>query len=495
VQRSTSAGEISTVHDGFAALNPFYIFCAILQLREGKLRFPQFIAAWLALICAVAPAHADKRVALVIGNDRYANLPASEQLQKAVNDAHAVGEALTQIGFEVMTGENVDRLALVDKLDAFARRLSQGDTAFFFFSGHGVAIGGANYVLPADIPNVEADQETRLARVALSEQDIVSDLQARGVRVAVVVLDACRTNPFARPGARGVGGERGLAPPPQVKGVFSLYAASSGQAARDRLTDDDHNPNSVFSRVLVPALTKPGLDLTALAFDVREEVARVAKNAGYVQEPAYYDGTIGGRVYLAGAPPDGGQTAKERSREPPAADAAQAWGIIQNTTSLAVLDDFIRQFGNAPVYGSMARARREELAKGQAKPPAAPQIAAVAPPAEPVAPVTGPLKMSGHWSDLRSPGAKIQVTQVRNEFSFKMSGVLDRGPLAGIHVNSVGNGQITGNDLTMNYTSHFANGSSFTGFCSGVSRKDGIIAWACKDSNSVEFTPTWTKNN
>jgi formylglycine-generating enzyme required for sulfatase activity len=324
-------------------------------LREWKVRFPRIIAAtWLTLICALVPAHAEKRVALVVGNDRYANLPAHEQLQKAVSDARAVGKALERLGFEVMSGENADRTALVDKLDAFARRLGQGDTAFFFFSGHGVALGGVNYILPADVPNVDADQETRLARFALSEHDIVSDLQARGVRVAVVVLDACRTNPFARPGARGVGGERGLAPPPQVKGVFSLYAASAGQAARDRLSDDDSNPNSVFSRVLVPALTKPGLDLTALAFDVREEVARIARDSGYVQEPSYYDGTIGGRVYLAGLPPG--------------TDAGQAWAIIQNSTSVAVLDDFIRQFGNAPVYGSMAQARREELAKGLVKP-------------------------------------------------------------------------------------------------------------------------------
>jgi hypothetical protein len=320
----------------------------------------------LALMCALAPAHAQKRVALVIGNDRYANLAASEQLQKAVNDARAVGKALEEIGFEVMYGENVGRLALVDRLDAFARRLAPGDTAFFFFSGHGVSLSGANYILPVDIPNVEPEQETRLARVALSENDIVSDLQTRGVRVAVVVLDACRTNPFTRPGSKGVGGEKGLAPPPQVKGVFSLYAASSGQAARDRLSDDDRNPNSVFSRVLVPALAKPGLDLTGLAYEVREEVARIAKNAGYAQEPSYYDGTIGGRVYLAGATPVQQQVA------PPAvsSDAERIWGAVQNTTSVAVLDDFLRQFGNVPIYGALARERREKLAKEPVKEPA-----------------------------------------------------------------------------------------------------------------------------
>jgi hypothetical protein len=139
--------------------------------------------------------------------------------------------------------------------------------------------------------------------------------------------------------------------------VFSIYAASSGQAARDRLSDDDRNPNSVFSRVLVPALTKPGLDQTALAFDVREEVARVAKSAGYVQEPAYYDGTIGGRVYLAGAPPAG-----VRPVAPSVTEVAPVWEAVKNTTNIAALDDFIRQFGDVPIYGPLARARRDELA-------------------------------------------------------------------------------------------------------------------------------------
>jgi formylglycine-generating enzyme required for sulfatase activity len=355
---------------------------------RGKVRVHQFIAVIMLALAGVLPAHADKRVALVIGNDSYANLPATEQLQKAVNDARAVGKALEQLGFEVMSGENVGRLVLVDKLDAFARRLAPGDTAFVFFSGHGVSLSGANYILPSDVPNVEADQETRLARVALSEHDIVSDLQSHGVRVAVVVLDACRTNPFAHAGSKGVGGERGLAPPPPVKGVFSLYAASAGQAARDRLSEDDRNPNSVFSRVLVPALTKPGLDLTALAFEVREEVARAAKAAGYVQEPAYYDGTIGGRVYLAGA-----LAAREQTVTPAISDAERTWGLIHNTTSLGALDDYIRQFGNVPIYGPLARARREEVAKSQ--------VAAVNEPARPDSPRPESLLMAAQERGLK----------------------------------------------------------------------------------------------
>jgi uncharacterized caspase-like protein len=320
---------------------------------EAKVRFLQFFAVTsLALACAVAPAYAEKRVALVVGNNRYANLGANEQLQKAVNDARAMGGALRQLGFDVIPGENLDRRALTARLDELMQRLVPGDIAFFFFSGHGVAVDGINYILPADMPDLAGGQETRLKAEALAEPYIISELTSRGVRVAVVVLDACRTNPFSRPGGKAVGGARGLAPPQQVQGVFALYAAGSGQVALDRLYDGDPSPNSVFSRVLVPALTRPGVDLATLAIEVREEVAQVAQTAGHAQQPAYYDQIIGGRVYLNGGP-----------ARPAVSDAERTWGIVQNTTSLAVLDDFIRQYGNTPVYGALARARRDELAK------------------------------------------------------------------------------------------------------------------------------------
>ena len=264
-------------------------------------------------------AHATKRVALVVGNDRYPNLPATEQLQKAVNDARAIGDALGRLGFEVIRGENLGRAALVDKLDELTRKLSPGDTAFFFFAGHGVAISGGNFILPSDVPSIESGQETRLARAAIGESDIVADLQARGVRVAVVVLDACRNNPFKRPGVRSVGGERGFVRSDPVQGVFSLYSAGVGQTALDRLSNSDNNPNSVFTRVLAPALGKPGLHLGDLAFEVREEVARLARTVGHKQRPASYDETIGGRVYLAGAPPAAAAAAPEPKAPPPAA--------------------------------------------------------------------------------------------------------------------------------------------------------------------------------
>jgi hypothetical protein len=119
--------------------------------------------------------------------------------------------------------------------------------------------------------------------------------------------------------------------------VFSLYAAGSGQEALDRLYDGDRNPNSVFSRVLVPALTRPGIDLATLAIEVREEVARIARGAGYGQRPAYYDETIGGRIYLNGEPPVNAGAADEA-----------AWSFVKDTRDAEQLRRFIAQYPASP---------------------------------------------------------------------------------------------------------------------------------------------------
>ena len=330
------------------------------------------IAVWAVVLALVgaAPGHAEKRVALVVGNDLYDNLPADQQLRRAANDARAVGDALDRLGFEVLRGENLGRQALVEKLDELTRRLSPGDTAFFFFAGHGVSIRGGNYILPTDVPNVQPGQETLLARTSLGENDIVSDLQGRGRRVAVVVLDACRNNPFKRPDTQAIGGERGCVRSDPVPGVFSIYSAGIGQTALDQLGDADTNPNSVFTRVLVPALRRPELDLGGLAIEVREEVARLAGTVGHIQHPAYYDATIGGRIYLAGLPSagtrvEGPPDLNDFITDPRAADPSQAelaWAVTKDTTTIAVLEEFVRRYGDSH-YAALARARMEELRK------------------------------------------------------------------------------------------------------------------------------------
>jgi formylglycine-generating enzyme required for sulfatase activity len=262
---------------------------------------------WAALLLSSAAALADKRMALVVGSDHYPNLGPDRQLLRAVNDAKAVGDALAKIGFSVIRGANLGRQGMIDQLDELTSQLEPGDTVAFFYAGHGVAIGGNNYLIPSDVPSVTPDAEARVRGASIAETDVVAELQARGVRVALLVLDACRDNPFPRSATRAIGNTRGLLDAKPARGVFTIYSAGIGQAALDRLEPNDPSRNSVFTRVFIDELTKPDLDLAGLAIEVREKVAALARQAKgesgqpepHEQTPAYYDQTIGGRIFLA----------------------------------------------------------------------------------------------------------------------------------------------------------------------------------------------------
>ena len=263
----------------------------------------------MAIACLPAtPAIAEKRIALAIGNDLYPNLPADRQLKKAANDATTIGGTLRSLGFEVIVGTNLGRQAMIDKLAEFTARLQPGDTAALFFAGHGVAIAGVNYLIPSDVPTVTEGAEARVRGASLAEPDLIAELQARSVRVALLVIDACRDNPFPRAAGRSIGNTRGLADAKPARGIFTLYSAGIGQTALDRLgggSDTAHN--SVFTRIFAEQLKRPDLHLGDLAVEVRERVAELAlkatdergQPAPHEQTPAYYDQTLGGRIYLA----------------------------------------------------------------------------------------------------------------------------------------------------------------------------------------------------
>ena len=199
---------------------------------------------------------------------------------------------------------------MVDKLAEFTARLQPGDTAALFFAGHGVAIAGINYLVPSDVPAVTEGAEARVRGASLAEPDLIAELQARSVRVALLVIDACRDNPFPRAAGRSIGNTRGLADAKPARGIFTLYSAGIGQTALDRLGGTDTAHNSVFTRIFAEQMKRPDLHLGDLAVEVRERVAELAlkatdergQPAPHEQTPAYYDQTLGGRIYLAGQP-------------------------------------------------------------------------------------------------------------------------------------------------------------------------------------------------
>lgn len=238
-----------------------------------------------------------KRLALVIGIDRYPNLPSDHQLQKAVNDARGVKSTLVDLDFEVHEGINLGQRDMVHAIDSVTAQIEPGDTMFFFFAGHGIEIKGQNWLLPGDVPPAEEGHETLIKGSSLLAIDIIQIFREKGARLVVAVLDACRNNPFNQPGGRSLKFGRGLARMEAVEGTFILYSAAANQEARDSLHGDDKDPNSVFTRVLLPQLKQPNLTLVDLAKTVQQEVYNLAMTVGHKQEPAYYDGVRGHIVF------------------------------------------------------------------------------------------------------------------------------------------------------------------------------------------------------
>ena len=254
------------------------------------------LVACLAVLAV--PAHAEKRVALVIGNNDYRYV---SKLQKAVNDARTMGETLKQLGFQVMVAENQNRQQFSETLLAFDKSVEPGDTAFFFYAGHGFEIGGQNYLLPVDVPAASEGQEELVRDASILADRVIERLQNRRARTSILVFDACRNNPFERSGVRAVGGGGGLAPLTQLpEGVFSVFSAGPRQTALDRLSNNDTNPNSVFTRAFAKALLEPGVNLVQVAQHTRRAVSEMADAVGHRQIPAYFDQMVDD-VFLNGA--------------------------------------------------------------------------------------------------------------------------------------------------------------------------------------------------
>src|SRR5262249_12591516 len=191
------------------------------------------------LVCA-SPTFAAKRVALVIGNNDYENVP---KLQKAVNDAEAISQELAKLGFDVVSAENVGRRAMSRALVELEGKIESGDTALIYFAGHGFAVDGTNYLLPVDVPAAGPGEEGLVRDGSFAANGLSDRLQEKGAATVILILDACRDNPFALKGKRSVGGlTRGLARMDPAEGMFVLFSAGQGQSALDRLSDIDENP-------------------------------------------------------------------------------------------------------------------------------------------------------------------------------------------------------------------------------------------------------------
>ena len=310
------------------------------SLGAGMARIGLWVMVALGLAIVATPVLAAKRIALVIGNDAYVNVP---KLQKAANDAMGVGAALKGIGYDLILGTNLGRSDMNGKLAELEQRVEPGDIVFIFFAGHGVAIGAENVLLPTDMPAVKQGEAERVRDEGITVDRVIRRIQQKGAATAFLILDACRNNPFEAGGTRDVGSARGLTRTEAPSGVFVLYSAGLGQTALDRLSDHDPEPNSVFTRRLIPALMTPGLSQVALAKRMQVEVSDLAASVSETQSPAYYD-QIRGEVAI-----NAGTAAADSVPAPPAQQQAVVAGKPPQRSSAAAPVDACDRLA-APLY-------------------------------------------------------------------------------------------------------------------------------------------------
>ncbi|MEM6373241.1 MAG: caspase family protein [Pseudomonadota bacterium] len=301
----------------------------------------------VALILTPCLALADKRLGLVIGIDSYTEV---NDLQKARADASAVSDALRSQGFTVTTVLDPSRREMNKQISIFTSQLEPGDTAAVFYAGHGVEIDGENYLLPADIAAPQRGEKDFIKSESIALSALLDRIRATGARTTLAIIDACRDNPFAATTGRSIGGTRGLGRITAPEGTFVIFSAGAGQTALDRLSDSDPSANSVFTRMLLPRLQSPGVELREMMSGLRRDVRDLALTIGHEQFPAYYDELLGQFYFTpasAAAPANtvASSAAKPAPATPPASDTMRAdFELARSLGTRAAYDAFINQY-------------------------------------------------------------------------------------------------------------------------------------------------------
>jgi uncharacterized caspase-like protein len=247
------------------------------MIRSGSLKLYRWVLAAAALLAVCQPALAEKRVALVLGNSAYKNVP---QLANPVNDSAKIAATLKAAGFDVVDSRRdlpaaETRRALRD----FADRARDADIAVVYYAGHGIEVDGSNYLIPVD---AKLERDTDVYDEALSLDRVLIAIEP-AKKLRLVILDACRDNPFTAAmkrtsATRSIG--RGLALVEPEGGTLVAYAAKAGQVAQD-----GDGENSPFVTALVRRIETPGIEIGKLFRLVRDDVLSAT---GRQQEPFIY---------------------------------------------------------------------------------------------------------------------------------------------------------------------------------------------------------------
>ncbi|MGE0255762.1 MAG: caspase domain-containing protein [Alphaproteobacteria bacterium] len=341
----------------------------------------------LAVLLGVAvalPAEAARK-ALVIGNSAYKAQP----LANPVNDATDMAARLKALGFDVVTATNATRSQMAVAILDFQKRLAAGDEAVVFYAGHGVQVNGTNYLMPVD---AEPGSEAEVEFVAIDLDRVLRILNSTGTSANLLLLDACRNNPFEQ---KFRGGARGLARVESASGTLISYAAAPGTVAAD-----GRGRNSPYTQAVLTALEEPGLTVE----DVLKRVHVAVRRSTGDRQTTWQEGQIVGRLVLNAEAP---KVAPPTPAPPPAAalDPAMVelrfWESADRGGSVGAYEAYLARYPDG-IFAGLARARVAELKGPSARPPAAAPVATPVP-----APVTAPQSAPARPAAAPTPVATV----------------------------------------------------------------------------------------
>lgn len=267
--RGLSAGDDMNIRKISPVLvaSALFMFCGALSVRGQK-------------SAPIIVTYQKQRVALLIGNEAYTQSP----LQTPSKDAREMGDLLQKLGFRTEVAVNTTLKEMHRAIDKFITDLAFGDEGLFFYSGHGIQLDGENYLIPIDF-EAKNDVDARFAAYSVSR--IQDRMEKAGTKLNIIILDACRNNPFVNARSPSIG----LAGMNTARGTFIAFATSPGKTA----IDSPRGGNGLFTDYLIEAIKEPGLSLDQVFNVVRE---RVYKESGGQQLPWSVSSVIGPPYYF-----------------------------------------------------------------------------------------------------------------------------------------------------------------------------------------------------
>jgi len=408
----------------------------------GSWRFSVVFAAGLlaALLAAerAAGEASERRVALVIGNSQYVNVP---RLANTANDARLIAETLERLGFSLVGGKaliDLDRAGIQKAIRSFGDQLNAAAVGLFYYAGHGLQIEGVNYLVPVDAnPAKPSDVDFELVEADL----VLKVMEGANSKLNLVILDACRNNPFGGRGLRDVGG--GLAQMKAPRGTLISYATQPGNVASDGGPGSRDSP---YALALAETLRIPGLELLETFNKVGVVVDRQTSG---VQRPWVASSPIEGSFYFVppAAPASAPAPAAAAAATPPAGADREIvfWQSIKDSKNPADFEAYLAQYPKGEFRG-LAQNRLSELKTEQqaalAPRAPAPAVGAAAPASGPAPAAATSGRFDGEWRGSVSafgnnfsnnPCQNLEVTLkvVGNSVSGQIVGALGRSAVSG----------------------------------------------------------------